>query len=61
MVVKHYHYYPAGPGQVTKTYNIYKAGNVAIGENATIVSPNETEYVHDDEEEKENESIHSGR
>lgn len=61
VVVKHYHYYPAGPGQVTKTYNIYKAGNVAIGENATIVSPNETEYEHDDEEEKENESIHSGR
>lgn len=61
VVVKHYHYYPEGPGQVTKTYNIYKAVNVAIGDNATIVSPNETEYVHDDEEEKENESIHSGR
>lgn len=63
VVVKHFHFYPDGPGEVTKTYNIYRADNVAIGENATIVSSNETELVHVDyeEEEEENASIHSGR
>lgn len=60
-VVKHYHFYPDGPGEVKKTYNIYKAGNVAIGQNATIVSSNEAEVVHEEEEEEENEPIHSSR
>ena len=49
-VVYVYHYYPDGPGQVTKNYNIYKAENVAIGENATIVSSTENESLSGEED-----------
>lgn len=57
VVVEHHHYHYQGPGHVTKNYNIYKADNVAIGKNATIVSTHEGEKVDDGEEVKNTVSI----
>lgn len=55
--VHHYHHYPEGPGQVVKNFNIVGSENVAIGENATIVTTSEGGEVINEEEKRPDNSL----